>query len=74
MKLFNWSRKFWGKPKRNELKCFECGSTDFFEGPSGGAGVMIACAKCDHRYIDLGPYAGLIDRGRSDTPLPPVRQ
>ena len=72
MKPLNWLKFLWSKPTpRNELKCFECGSTDFFEGPSGGAGVMIACVKCDHRYIYLGPYAPMIDRGRKDTSLPP---
>ncbi len=57
---FPWQHK----QKRNtDLKCFECGCTKFFEGPSGGAGVMVKCAECGHQYIDLGPYDGLIDRG-----------
>lgn len=38
------------------LKCPNCKSTNWLEGPGGGSFGNIQCAKCKKKYNNLGPF------------------
>jgi hypothetical protein len=41
---------------KNHQCCPDCGSTKFFEGPSGGGSQNIQCAGCGHRFNLAFPF------------------
>lgn len=47
-------------------KCTFCGSTSFYDGPSGGASQNIECADCGARFnihlIPGGPFLDMVIR------------
>ena len=52
---------------RRTLKCPDCASTGFYDGPCGGASQNISCAGCGSRF-NTSPFG--IDR-ISHAPCPP---
>jgi hypothetical protein len=38
-------------------KCPDCGSSQFFEGPSGGMSMNISCCGCGHKFNNSMPLA-----------------
>ena len=62
-------------------KCPDCGSTAFYEGPSGGLCTNIRCAGCSHWFNHCGFFVERIARtdstpdqgSRPNPPTPPVQ-
>jgi len=46
-------------------KCPDCGSTEFYEGPSGGLCTNIQCAGCQHWFNHCGFFVERIMRTNS---------
>lgn len=40
-----------------EKCCPDCGSTSFYEGPSGGISTNVMCAGCKHRFNFSLPFS-----------------
>jgi len=42
---------------QKEKCCPDCGSTSFYEGPSGGISTNVMCAGCKHRFNFSLPFS-----------------
>lgn len=48
-------------------RCWDCGCTQFYEGPSGGMSTNIQCAKCGSEF-NSDPIQGISERIRVAKP------